>query len=198
MPEYNSKQYRTVWAQRFAPRDRRPKFGGTNSKIKNGLFNDIEPVRHQQRERPVDRRCAHLAAAGFNVKEIAETVGRTPVTVSNILRQPFVREATLNAIKEDAAADQIKRMLESAAPAAIQRIVSLGESKAGTELGFKADQAIVERFMGKPVQPVSQVKPLESMSDAELEESIIREERARAEGPSHPLSNGAPPKTEYE
>jgi hypothetical protein len=159
--------------------------GGPNSQLRNALFNDIEPAYVTKKEKPVHRRCAHLAAVGYNVKEIAAIVEMSPITVSNILRQPYAREATINAIKEDAAAEQIKSMLESAAPSAVKRIMSLAESKTGTELGFKADLAIVERFMGKPVQPVSQAKPIAQMSDAELEASIRADEN-RLSAPSSP------------
>lgn len=150
-------------------------FDGENAQIENGLFNDVD-VRHKyRREKPVHRRCAVLAATGLKNVEIAKIVGLSPVSVSTAIRQPHARETIVNTIKEDAAAEQIKRLLETAAPQSIQRIANLAEAKAGTELGFKADLAIVERFMGKPVQPVSQAKPVTEMSDEELMAQIATE-----------------------
>lgn len=142
---------------------------GANTALADALHNDIDPQRTRVRERPVDRQMQELAVQGYTHKEIARTLGVTTNTVSNTLRQPWAREHMIERMQRSAN-EEIRALLEGAAPGSVKRTIELAEKNAGTELGFKADKEIMDRFMGKSVQPLSrEAKDMEKLSDEELE-----------------------------
>lgn len=144
---------------------------GENVSFGDALYNDLDCKRALVRERPVHRRVQELAINGYTHQEIASTVGLTPSTVSNILRQRWAREHMVNRMAETAN-QEIKELLEAAAPSAIKRIIELAEDEtlARTELAFKANNAILDRFLGKPTQPITnEPKDLDKLSTEELE-----------------------------
>lgn len=133
------------------------------------LRSERPPQYEVRNERVVHRRIQELAINGHTIKEIAAIVGREETCVSNLLRQPWAQEQMVTRMQQTAN-EEIKALLESAAPGAVQRIIALAEEHPNTEIGFKADMAILDRFMGKPTQPITQeTKDMEKMSDAELE-----------------------------
>jgi len=112
---------------------------------------------------------SELATEGYTNKEIAAAVGRSPVTVSHTLRQPWAREYMIRRMQQSAN-EEIKQLLESAAPRSIARVITLAEEAQGSELGFKADKEILDRFLGRAVQPIAnEPKDFEKLSDKELE-----------------------------
>ena len=148
---------------------RQCRHGGFNSTLKDALYNDIEPAYPRARENPRDRRICELSTQGYTNKEIATAMEMSVQAVSNILRQPFSRKYMIERVQQSANAE-IKAALEKAAPEAVQRVIELAETARGTELGFKADQALLDRYMGKATQPLSvEPKDFDKLSDAELE-----------------------------
>ena len=144
---------------------------GENVSIGDELFNDLDCKRGLVRERPVHRRVQELAINGYTNNEIAATVGLTPSTVSNVLRQPWAREHMVDRMAETAN-EEIKSLLEAAAPSAVKRIIELASDPRieGTKLVLDANNAILDRFLGKPVQPMTQeVKEFDKLSTEELE-----------------------------
>jgi len=112
---------------------------------------------------------AEFAVQGYTQAEIAEAVGVAPGTVSNTLRQPFARKYVIERMQKTVD-DTIKEALEKAAPQAIARIITLAENAPNTKLGLMADQEILNRYLGKAVQPIKNTggEALEKLTDAEL------------------------------
>lgn len=153
---------------KITPEDGRAlRFNGVNAALPDALFNDIDPQTFRQRERPVDRRVCELATLGYTCQEIAATLDRTPANVSNILRQPFARKYMIERVQQTAN-NEIKELLEKVAPESIKRIAKLAEAAPNTKLGFAADVYLVDRFMGKAVQPIRDEDELKKLTPEEL------------------------------
>lgn len=143
---------------------------GENAVLDDAFSNDVDPVRFRVRERPVDRRMCELAINGYTTKEIAATLDVTTTTVSNTLRQPWARERMIKRMRMTAN-EEIRELLEAAAPQAVKRVIQRAEEHAGDKLGADADAEILNRFLGRPVQPITNPDPKDfgKLSDAELE-----------------------------
>ncbi len=153
--------------------------GGENSRLPLAFFNDKEPILRLQHENARHRIIEGLAAKGCTTREIAAAVGMSCGAVSNITRQPFARAKIQEAI-ENNMQSEIRDILERAAPGALKRQVSMAEngfdSDTGmyrSELAKKCDDAILDRFLGKPTQPIVD-KPtnVEDIPLKELEQRV--------------------------
>lgn len=158
---------------RFTPNNKSGCIGstrkGVNSAIAGALHADIDSTKEKRRETVVHRRMAELAINGYQQKEIAVALGVTPKTVSENLRQPYAREYMIQRMQQSAN-EEIKEALEKAAPGAIRRIIQLAEDAPNTKLGFAANLEVLDRFLGKAVQPMThEVTDLDKLSTEELE-----------------------------
>lgn len=148
--------------------------------IERPLYNDSGPFWEKKCERVRDRIVCDMAIAGATQKEIAQSVGIAPITAGNVLRQPWARQYMIEKISRTAQ-EEIRALLEAAAPAAITRVIKVAENPE-TKLGFAANLEILDRFLGKSVQPIStDPKDFDKLSDRELEEIAAgRAERSEA------------------
>ena len=149
---------------------------GVNAALPNGLFNDLDAREILTYEKPVHRRMAEMAAQGYTHKEIGEFTGYTPHYVSNVLRQPHMREHTLKTIKQTVQ-DEMKEFLEGEVLPSLRVLKEVRDSETVKPSDkITASTALLDRFLGKPTQPISTgAKPPAEMSDEELREQVQRE-----------------------
>ena len=155
---------------------------GVKAHVPDGLFNPVTTQRIYCHERPWHRVATELAAVGHTIAEICAATGRSRRAVQQALAQPFAQERIARKAAMNAQ-DEIKEILEKVAPESLRRIAKLAEEASGAldlptrELAMKADREILDRFLGKPNQPVTSqtaVKPAKEMSDEELEREVNR------------------------
>jgi hypothetical protein len=150
--------------------------GGLNSSIAGGLKGDLDPVRLARRETPVHRTMVNMAAAGYTNREISLFTGYNPTTVATAIKQPHAREYLINEAKKTVQ-DEIKALLEAEALPSIKTLVAVRDNTEGRGSDrVAASNSILDRFLGKPVQPISEnAKPPSELTDAQLREQIERE-----------------------
>lgn len=145
---------------------------GIQAQVEDGLFNPLRRFQTHQQEKPWQRFAAELAAAGRTTKEIMEITGRSRSGVKEVLAQPFAQERIVKTAKANAQ-DEIKQLLKEHGPKALARIIKMSERCENKAVEFKANQDVVDRFIGKAAQPfVEAVKEPSTMSDEELRERV--------------------------
>lgn len=139
------------------------------------LWGNRPPRALLTQEKPEHRQVQELAAAGYRTSEIASMVGMNNATVRNVIRQPFAQDRITKVMKETAK-DEIAAMLERAAPESIKRMISrAGDPELEPKLRQGVDEYIVDRYLGKAVQPICQ-------GDDDLKKLTDREVAALASG----------------
>ena len=155
------------------------RLNGANSLIPEALHGDLDAATTIQREQPVHRTIINLSVAGYQNNEISQIVGRSPVTVANVLRQPWAREYITQQAKKTVQ-DEIRAVLEQEALPSIKKLVELRDapivSAAERGVALQASNALLDRFLGRPVQPMTtDAKPVAELSDEELKAQVARE-----------------------
>ena len=163
----------------LAEKDYDKRANGENSKLDGALFNDFDSKRHIVRERPHHRTMVDMSMAGYSNNEIASATGFKRHSVSNVLRQPWAREYIIKETKKTVQ-DEIREVLEAEALPSIRKLVTLRDAEAKTaaekNVQLSATNAILDRFLGKPTQPIStNQKPPSELTDDELRQEIERE-----------------------
>jgi lambda repressor-like predicted transcriptional regulator len=142
---------------------------GVNAEIENGFYGDHDALYEIKHETHKHRVIISLARQGLLVKEIAERVGMTSTGVSNVLRQPWARIKIVEGI-ELTTKEKLRQMLEEHGPTCLQRIVDLSASAQSEQVRLAANNAVLDRLLGRPTQPISQeVSKPETLSDDELQ-----------------------------
>lgn len=142
---------------------------GNNASMPDALYGDLDPVHINKRETPVHRTMVNMAAAGYEIGEIAALTGRCPATVSTALKQPYARRYLINEAKKTVQ-DEIKELLQSEALPSIRKLVQVRDSTdaRGADI-ITASNSILDRFLGKPTQPIlTNEKPADQLTDDEL------------------------------
>lgn len=150
------------------------------------LHGDTVPAKELKRELPWHRHAMHLAVNGYTNVEIAGAVGKEPHQVSNVLRQEWMRPRMVEEIKKNAN-DEIKTLLERAAPGVLKRVISLAENTQDPDVLLRSSKDILDRYLGRATLPiVTTVTDVKKASDEELERII-----ATGGGGTPPEENGA-------
>ena len=150
--------------------------GGVNAKTEGGLMNDLDCREVVEHEKPVHRLMAEMAAQGFTNAEIGLHTGYTPHHVANILRQPFARQHTIKTI-EKTVQQEMKEFLEAEVLPNL-RVLKQERDRIDNRSSDRqsAANALLDRFLGKPVQPIAEgAKNPAEMTDEELRSQIERE-----------------------
>lgn len=150
-----------------------------NSQLEDAYYGDIDPTVVLKKETNRHRLICFLAAEGHSTKEISEKIGMTPMSVSNILRQPWARERVQTEIRL-AGQDEIRSILEAQVKPSLERLVTLRDTAESEQVQKAAADSLLDRFLGKATQPFRDdtTKANPNMTDAELEE-IARQEATR-------------------
>lgn len=147
--------------------------GGENCSLPGALANDSDPSQHLYREKVQHRLVAEMAAQGYTNSEIALHTGYTNSYVTTILRQPQGRIAAMNAIRRNSQ-DEIKEFLKAEVMPSLEVIRSVRDNEAARPSDrIAAANTLLERYMGKAVQPINpDAKPLAEQSDDELKSNV--------------------------
>lgn len=132
------------------------------------------PVRYLAKESATHRVILNMLARGFKDKEVAETLGVTQPTITNLKRQPWAQKYLAEMIAK-IGKDEITELLRSEALPALHRIIDISKGAIeGVRVSdqLKANESIVERWLGpartslKP--PPAEDVDLNELSDEEL------------------------------
>lgn len=145
---------------------------GQQADVEDGLKNPTRFGKEFIQEKPWQRAAAELAAAGRTIKEIVEVTGRCRTAVQNAIAQPIAQERIVRTAKANAQ-DEVKQLLKEHGPAALKRVINISQTSDNAAVQLKANQDILDRFLGKAAQPfVEVVKEPSTMSDEELRERV--------------------------
>lgn len=149
--------------------DKTRHYNGANSKLEKALHNDGDARQTILHETPKHRMILQYSLQGHATKAIAELVGMTPTYVSQVLRQPWARKYMIEEAQESANT-KLKQLIEAEAEGAFQRVVEIAKNAMVLpNVRLAANQEVLNRFLGKPNQPVSvEEKNLDNLTDAEL------------------------------
>jgi len=127
-----------------------------------------------------------LHAQGLNYSEIGRRLDKAPSYISNVLRQPWARERLAEELR-DAGRDELRELLKGAATDAVHKLINLSETANSESVQLGASQAILDRFLGKPNQPltVANVDP-ETLPIQSLQNSLTKTESAAKGGKETP------------
>lgn len=149
------------------------KLNGLNSKLEDALFNDSDPTHFLKKELPVHRQMVELSRLGYNYKEIAAVVERTPATVSRTMRQPFARQYVIKQLQVNTMVT-MREALEKFGPTGVNNLIEMATDAKLKEQDPKTfaaiNESLVTRVLGKPVQPLSHTHNInpDELSDEEL------------------------------
>jgi hypothetical protein len=145
---------------------------GFNATLPNAFHGAIEPHSEVKRERAVHRRMCLMSMAGMEIGAIAKALDYCPMTVSNILRQPWAQMFMQSQLSEEAEEFRLKIIAEG--QAAFCRIVDRASNELVSQsLRHDADKELLNRYLGKAVQPIEQIrKPVQEKTDEELLKSL--------------------------
>jgi hypothetical protein len=134
------------------------------------------------REKPVHATMAAMAANGYDSIEIGKHLGYSAKYVRDILNQPFAQDRMIG-IAEKNSREEIKAFLEAEIMPSLNIIKSIAHNVAvAPAVRGNMANLLVERFLGKAVQPIDpNAKPVSEMKDEDLKadvESILQQTRA--------------------
>lgn len=146
---------------------------GQQAQVEDGLKNPTRFGKEFIQEKPWQRFAAELAAAGRSITEIMQITGHCRTAVQNALAQPIAQKRIVETAKHNAQ-DEVKELLEKHGPAALRRVIELSEgSTDNPQVILKANQDILDRFLGKATQPICKVeKPASELTDDELQRDV--------------------------
>lgn len=143
--------------------------------MEGGFFNDRDPAgtyRQVETEKPIHRRMAELHMQGYTNAEIGVQLGYTPISVSNILRLPFIRKYLMESVKRNVK-DELTEFLDKELMPSLQTMVKIRDDETATPAArLEAANKIVERRLGKASQPVVNEKPIGELSAEELDAEV--------------------------
>lgn len=136
----------------------------------DALFGDSEPHKARQKEQPVHRLFVMLKAQGFTNKEIAEKTGVVPQTVCEALKQPWAR-IRLRQELEQAGRDALHGLLASQAEDSVWTLIEVRDKPNALDRDrITAADKLLDRYLGKPNQPITHASTVDasSVGDEEL------------------------------
>ena len=142
-----------------------------NAVHEDALHNDRDPAYFIENEKPEHRKILDMSLAGYTAKEIAAHIGVSGGHVSNVLRQPWARVYIINQTKKTVQ-DEMREFLESEVMPTLKKVVSVRDDPLARRSDVLAASAqLLDRFLGKPVQPMTNtdIDPL-NLTSEELEQ----------------------------
>lgn len=119
------------------------------------------------KERPIHRVMALMVTKGATYREIAAATGFTPIHVSTVLRQPYMRKLVADLIS-DGGLDPVVTMLQSAGLDTVHKLIELRDS-APPAVSFQASKELLNRILGQAPQTIITEKKLPEDPAAEKE-----------------------------
>ena len=153
----------------------------------NALFADRPPNLRILHEKPEHRIILFLKAQGLSNVEIARKTGFQNAWIGQVLRQPWARQRLVEELQA-IGVDAISTMVKAAAPDAMWRLITeMDNEKARPSERTAAANAVLDRFLGKPVQHVESKADITNHTLSSLEEldkrlADLKQEEARLVG----------------
>jgi hypothetical protein len=149
-----------------------------NSKLPNLAINH---------EKPEHRLIIYLKASGKSNREIAKRTGYAETHISQVLRQPWAREALLRELRA-AGTSELDAILSANAADSLYTLVEIRDNpEAKSSDRITAANSLLDRFLGKPTQHV-EAKTVNVSIDAtdiqkmEAELKVLEAEEKRLRG----------------
>lgn len=144
--------------------------------LENELYTQgCDPQR--QKEKPVHRLMAVLAAQGLSPSEIAEHTGMKVELVRSVLREPWAKRVVAQLLM-DRGRQAAETILKSAASDSVFTLIELRDTAKSEAVRKGCADSILDRYLGKPTQYVKSEKVDKIMSprekDKELDSEIAR------------------------
>ena len=150
--------------------------------VVNNTFKGVsDPSVFRKKEQARHLAIAQMSIAGYTNIEIAKGMGLNPMTVCDLLRQPYVQVY----MKEQAMefGDNMQQQIIAEGKAAFARAVKLATNAPSDKIKADLNKYLIDRYLGRAVQPIENIsKPVEDMSDEELRKALpaLLKESSRA------------------
>lgn len=118
-----------------------------------GFYNTKPPNLAILSEKPEHRMVIMLKLKGYSNKEIALSLGYTQSWVSQILRQPWAKDALLAEIRR-MGRDELTELIRLEAVNSFQKVVEIRDSTDDDNIALKASVEVLDRYLGKATQKV--------------------------------------------
>jgi transposase-like protein len=142
------------------------------------LRNSAPPPRETRVEKPWHRAAAYMFARGSTIKEVANALELTSVTVSNALKQPWFQQNVMELMAEKGAED-ILELFRAEQFNSLITLVELRDSEdVSPTVKLNAAKDILDRALGKPTQRIEATLPQPTTNPADEERQLqIENER---------------------
>jgi hypothetical protein len=155
--------------------------GGLNSKLDDALFNSVDADHFISHEKAWHRRAVDMAIQGFKVAEIAKHLGYSRGQVGTVLSQPWAQQRMIEKSTKSVQ-DEMREFLEAEVMPSLRLVKELrDDTKLKAEVRSRQAEILLERFLGKPTQPITtNAKEVSQMSPSELAaeaQRIVERER---------------------
>lgn len=121
---------------------------------KDRLFNDRGPNLAIMHEKPEHRIAVLYKAQGKTNREIAKVLGWTEAWTSQVLRQPWAREALLEEIRRNNGGEEVSAILRGEAVNTVFTLIDLRDTADDEGVRLRASQDLLDRHLGKATQRV--------------------------------------------
>ena len=141
-----------------------------NEDMDKGLYNDVRPKHIYTHEKPEHRKVLEMHMSGYTQKEIADHMGYCVNTVQTVIRQPWARKFVIEQTKKTVQ-QEMRDFLEAEVLPTLKVVVAVRDNeKARASDRLNASAQLLDRFLGKPVQPMTtETVDVKKLSSDELE-----------------------------
>ena len=145
-----------------------------------GFFNSRDPNLAILHEKPEHRLLLWMKAQGASNREIAHQSGYTEPWISQLMRQPWAQK-TLVGMMTDAGMDITTKLLESACPDSVLKLIELRDDATiqqnhpGVTRSVCVD--LIQQYLGKPKQQVDFMQTAAPRDVEELDKEIAVQEQ---------------------
>ena len=153
---------------------RNPDAGAPLGPDVDALFGATKAYVRYKKEKFEHRLMLWYKLQGFSQKEVAQLLGVTPQTVSNVTLQPWFQEAFV-ALSTEMGKSAVETFLEGEVLPALQRTAEIARSGESEAVRLAANREILDRFLGK-----STVK-IESKGAVDINHTVLDANRLMEE-----------------
>lgn len=124
----------------------------------------------------------YLNSQGHTPAEIAKKTDYSEQHVRQILAQPWARRQSLRLLEESDAKKMVEEMIEQSAVRSVQVMIQIRDDpKTPANTRVTVCDKLLDRFLGKALQPIVAAKPIEDDNDKEINKRL-EELKAREAG----------------
>lgn len=140
----------------------------------NRLFGDAGARLEILTEKPEHRLIIVLKSKGYSNAEIAQMTDFSKVQVASVLRQPWARMRLLDLI-EKGGEDPLQALIKSSAIDNVETLIEVRDDpNAGATARINAANALLDRYLGRPLQKVQSESLNVNLSVNKIDEELVR------------------------